>query len=217
MQRSATLSMGWIDSERGGDAVREKKFLVDLEQHTYISEKSHQEIIDLAGLNPAGYDNYLKGWVKTDGTIKIWVETIEDLAFRYWDQIKLCFRLLVKQQLTAQEKKTFAIVNRTERFAGMVRDFMGAKQLAYFEEKLGYAVHFSGQPKVAKGSRVVMLVNYKVDPGHYIFAGTHGTVLAPATAAAKRLRVKWQVAKNGLMKPKGSLELLTDRRILSLV
>jgi hypothetical protein len=216
-QAKGATSMGWIEGERGGDTVKEKKFLVDLEKHTYISEKSHQEIIDFAGLNPGGYDNYLKGWVKSDGTIKIWVETIEDMAFRYWDQIKLCFKILVKQNLTRQEAKTFAIVNRTERFAGVVKDFLlTANKHTFFEDQLGYAVHFYGQPKVAKGSKVVMLVNYKVDAQHFVFAGTHGVVLAPAGAAAKRLRIRWQNSKSGIMKPKGSVELLTDRRIISL-
>jgi hypothetical protein len=34
----------------GGDRIKEMKFLVDLQQHTYISEKSHQEIIDRADI-----------------------------------------------------------------------------------------------------------------------------------------------------------------------
>lgn len=206
--------MSWT----GGDKTKEMKFLVDLQSHTYISEKSHQEIIDFAGLNPSGYDNYLKGWVKNDGTIKIWVENIEDLVFRYWDQIKLGFKLLVKEKLTKKNAKTFAIVNRVERFAGKVEDFVVTRNKnAYFEDQLGYAVQFYGQPKVIKGSNVMLLVNYKVDKNRYIFAGTRGKVLVGAGAQAKKLRVKWSGSHSGLMKTRSGIELLTDRRILSLV
>jgi len=202
----------------GGDKTKEIKFLVDLQNHTYISEKSHQEIIDCAGLNPAGYDNYLKGWVKNDGTIKLWVETIEDIVFRYWDQIKLGFRLLLKERLTKKQAKTYAIVNRIERYAGIVQNFVETRNKTdYFEEQLGYAVQFYGQPKVPKGSTVMLLVNYKVDKNRYIFAGTRGKVLAAAGSQAKKLRVKWNKSHSGIMKSRGGIVLLTDRRILSLV
>ncbi len=202
----------------GNDRIKEMKFLVDLQSHTYISDKSHQEIIDFAGLNPAGYDNFLKGWVKNDGTIKVWVETIEDIVFRYWDQIKLGFRVLMKERLTRKEAKAYAIVNRVERFAGNVKQFLGTRNKnEYFENQLGYAVQFYGQLKVSKGSQVMMLVNYKIDKNRYIFAGTRGRILVPASNQAKKMRVKWQSSSNGYLKSRGGVELLTDRRILSLV
>ncbi|MBN1596089.1 hypothetical protein JW933_09210 [candidate division FCPU426 bacterium] len=202
----------------GGDKTKEMKFLVDLQHHTYISEKSHQEIIDLAGLNPGGYDNYLKGWVKSDGTIKLWVETIEDIVFRYWDQIKLGFKTLIKEKMTKKQSKTYAIVNRIERYAGVVQNFVSTRnKVDYFEDQLGYAIQFYGQPKVHKHSTVMMLVNYKVNGNRYIFAGTRGKVMVPASGQAKKIRIKWSASHNGLMKPKGAIALLTDRRLLSLV
>ncbi len=156
--------MSWTS---GGDRIKEVKFLVDLAQHTYISEKSHQEIIGRAGLNPSGFDNYLKGWVKSDGTIKIWVESIEDIVFRYWDQIKLGFRLLIKENLTRKKSKLYAIVNRVERYAGIIQDFMVTRsKQSYFNKKIGYAVHYYGQPKVVKGRPVIMLANYKLGGWH---------------------------------------------------
>jgi hypothetical protein len=207
--------MAWSES---GAKPREIKFLVDLEKHTYISDKSHQEIIDLAHLNPAGYDNYLKGWVKRDGTIKLWVETIEDLAFRYWDQIKLALKQLIKEDLTSQQAKTFAIVNRVERFAGVVRDFLAlASKNRYFEDKLGYVVHFSGQPKLAKGSEVLLLVNLKVADNRYVLTGARGKVLVSAGSQAKRLRIKWKSTTNGIMRPQSGLEMLVDRRLVAQV
>ncbi len=206
--------MSWT----GGDKIKEMKFLVDLQNHTYISEKSHQEIIDLARLAPAGYDNYLKGWVKADGTIKVWVESIEDIVFRYWDQIKLGFSLLVKEKITKKQAKTYAIVNRIERYAGVVNNFLATRSKnKYFEDQLGYAIQFYGQPKIAKNSSVMLLVNYKADKNRYIFAGTRGKVVATAGSQAKKLRVKWSVSHSGIMKKRGGIELLTDRRILSLV
>lgn len=207
--------MSWTT---GGDRIKEVKFLVDLAKHTYISEKSHQEIIDRAGLNPAGFDNYLKGWVRSDGTIKIWVESIEDIVFRYWDQIKLGFRLLIKENLTWKKSKLYAIVNRVERYAGIIRDFMITRsKQAYFDKKIGYAVHFYGQPKVAKGRPVILLVNYKLGANHYVFAGTKGKILVPASGRAKRIRVKWLSSSSGYMKTRSGVELLTDRRLLSLI
>lgn len=201
----------------GGDKIREMKFLVDLQNHTYISEKSHLEIIDQAKLSPAGYDNYLKGWVKNDGTIKLWVETIEDLVFRYWDQIKLGFHLLIKEKLTKREAKTYAIVNRIERFAGNVRHFLElGNRNKYLENQLGYAIQFYGQPKVAKNSKVILLVNYKVDKNRFLLAGTRGSVLSGAGSLAKKLRVRWQASRSGLLKPRGPIVLLMDRRTLSL-
>jgi len=207
--------MSWTT---GGDRIKEVKFLVDLAKHTYISEKSHQEIIDRAGLNPAGFDNYLKGWVRSDGTIKIWVESIEDIVFRYWDQITLGFRLLIKENLTRKKSKLYAIVNRVERYAGIIQDFMITRsKQAYFDKKIGYAVHFYGQPKVAKGRPVILLVNYKLGANHYVFAGTKGKVLVPASGRAKRIRVKWLSSSSGYMKTRSGVELLTDRRLLSLI
>ena len=197
---------------------KDKKFLVDLQKHTYISDKSHQEIIDLAGLHPGGYDNYLKGWIKRDGTLKIWVETIEDVVFRYWDQMKLAVRQLIREQLTEERAKTYALVNRIERFAGRVRDFVLIKNREqYFETQLGYTVHFYGLPAVTAGSRVMMQANLRVDGNRYLMAGTRGRVVRGGGARAKRLRVKWQGTHSGLMKPRAGVELLTDRRLLTLV
>ncbi|MCK5218121.1 hypothetical protein KAR10_01285 [bacterium] len=207
--------MSWTTE---GGRIKEVKFLVDLAKHTYISEKSHQEIIDRAGLNPAGFDNYLKGWVKSDGTIKIWVENIEDIVFRYWDQIKLGFNLLIKEKLTRKKSRLYAIVNRVERYAGVIQDFMlNRSKQSYFDKKIGFAVHFYGQPKVTKGRPVIMLVNYKLTGNHYIFAGTKGRVLVSAASQAKRIRVKWLGSSTGYMKTRGGVELLTDRRLLSLI
>jgi Tfp pilus assembly protein PilZ len=201
-----------------GSRPSEIKFLVDLEKHTYISDKAHQEIIDHAGLNPAGYDNYLKGWVKKDGTIKIWVETIEDLAFRYWDQIKLAFSMLMKEEVISRNSKTYAVVNRVDRFAGKVQDFLiSSSKNQYFENQLGYAVHLYGQPKIAKGSDVLMLVNFKLEEKRYVLAGTRGKVITPAGAQAKKLRVKWQNTVNGNMQHGRGVEVLVDRRLLTLV
>lgn len=202
----------------GQERPKEMKFLVDLEKHTYISEKAHQEIIDHAGLNPAGYDNYLKGWVRREGTIKLWVENIEDVVFRYWDQIKLAFRALVKENLTRPEAKTYAVVNRVERFAGVVNEFLANKSKnQYFENQLGYVVHFFGQARVPKGREVMLLVNYKLDGGRYLLAGTRGKLVVPASSAAKRLKVRWGNTVNAYHKARGSVELLTDRRILTLI
>ncbi len=207
--------MPWSEN---GAFSRDKKFLVDLEKHTYISDKSHQEIIDRAGLHPGGYDNYLKGWVKQDGTIKLWVENIEDVVFRYWDQIKLAFRLMLKEQLTSRQAKTFAIVNRIERFAGKVHDFLATRSKnEYFENQLGYAVHFYGQPKIPKGSPVMLLVNYKLPRNRYLLAGTRGRLLAAAGSRARHLRVKWQKTRDGYMRSRGGVVLLTDRRLLTSV
>ncbi|MEW6516146.1 MAG: hypothetical protein AB1439_04490 [candidate division FCPU426 bacterium] len=206
--------MAWT----GGDRIKEMKFLVDLQQHTYISDKSHQEIIDRAKLNPAGYDNYLKGWVKNDGTIKVWVETIEDIVFRYWDQLKMAVRTLIQERLTRREAKAYAIVNRVERFAGVVDSFLGGRsKQVYFENQLGYTVQFYGQMRVKAGSSVLLLVNYRLQPNRYLIAGTRGKVLAEAGSRAKRLRVRWIASHNGYQKPRGSVVLLTDRRLLSLV
>ncbi len=203
-------------SGKGAHPV-ELKFLVDLEKHTYISDKAHQEIIDHAGLNPAGYDNYLKGWVKKDGTIKIWVETIEDLAFRYWDQLKLAFSMLLKEQVVSEGSKTYAVVNRVDRFAGKVEDFLSfANKNQYFENQLGYAIHLSGHPKISKGTEVMLLVNYKLTQNQYVLAGTRGKILASAGAQAKKLRVRWQTTVNGYMQPGKSTEILTDRRLVAL-
>jgi hypothetical protein len=200
-----------------GSRPSEIKFLVDLEKHTYISDKAHQEIIDHAGLNPAGYDNYLKGWVKRDGTIKIWVETMEDLAFRYWEQIKMAFGLLLKEDVVSQASRTYAVVNRVERFAGKVEDFLAcSSRNQYFENQLGYAIHLYGQPKIDKGTDVLLLVNYKCKEGQYLLAGTRGKTLAAAGGQAKRLRIKWQRSVNGLMRPSKSVEMLTDRRLFTL-
>lgn len=205
--------MAWSES---GARPKEIKFLVDLEKHTYISDRSHQEIIDQAGLNPAGYDNYLKGWVKRDGTIKLWVETIEDVAFRYWDQIKLGFKQLVREKLTEEGAKAFAIVNRVERFAGRVSDFLKLQSKGqYFEDKLGYVVHFSGQPKVEKGSEVLLLVNLKIAEQRYVLAGTRGRVTATAGSRNKRLRVRWKATTSGYMKPMAGTEMLVDRRLVA--
>ncbi len=207
--------MPWSDR---GERPREIKFLVDLERHTYISDKSHQEIIDQAGLPPTGYDNYLKGWVRRDGTIKLWVETIEDVVFRYWDQIKLAFSHLVKEKITAYEAKTYALVNRVERYAGLVRDFLASRsQKQYFENQLGYVVHFYGQPKIARGAEVMLLVNFKLPGNQYILAGTRGKVLVPAGRLAKGLRVRWSRTVNGYHKARGRRDLLVDRRLLTLV
>lgn len=202
----------------GQERPREMKFLVDLEKHTYISEKAHQEIIDHAGLNPAGYDNYLKGWVKREGTIKLWVENIEDVVFRYWDQIKLAFRALLKEKLTQPQARAYAIVNRVERFAGVVQEFLTRKNKnTYFENQLGYVVHFFGEGKMPKGREVLMLVNYKLNGQRYLLAGTRGKLMTPAAANAKRIRVRWSNTYNGYHKARGSVELLTDRRLLTLI
>ena len=81
----------------------------------------------------------------------IWVENIEDLVFRYWDQIKLGFKLLIKEKITNKNAKTYAIVNRIERFAGLVQNFIEVKNKTnYFEDQLGYTVQFYGQPKIPK-------------------------------------------------------------------
>lgn len=156
--------------------------------------------------------------MKRDGTIKIWVETIEDLAFRYWDQIKLAFSLLLKEKVTRKDAKTFAVVNRVDRFAGLVQDFLAtSSRNQYFENQLGYAVHFYGQPKVNQGSEVLMLVNYKLENQRYLLAGTRGKVVQAAGPQARRLRVKWRATMNGTMKSMRGVELLTDRRLLTLV
>jgi hypothetical protein len=207
--------MAWSES---GAKPKEIKFLVDLQKHTYISDKSHQEIIDLAGLNPAGYDNYLKGWVKADGTIKLWVETIEDVVFRYWDQIKLGFKTLVARNLTGEKARIYAIVNRVERFAGTVKDFMRLRSKeTYFEDKLGYVVHFAGRPTVSKGAEVLLLVNWRVAPDRYLMAGTRGRVRTGAGARAKSLRVRWQKSVNGVFRRQGGVERLTDRRLIAVL
>jgi hypothetical protein len=204
--------MSWLSS---GGAEGEKKFLVDLQSNTFISDKAHQEIIDRAGLNPSGYDNYLKGWVKPDGTIKIWVETIEDIVFRYWDQLKLGMRVLMGENLIHRQNKIFAIVNRVERFAGMVKDLLtsGSKD-AYFDKKLGHAIQFYGHVGLTQGSEVMLLANYRVKPNHYIYAGTRGNIVYTARSNAKRVRVVWQQSASGYKKPRGRVTLLTDLRIV---
>jgi hypothetical protein len=207
--------MAW---SKGGERPQEIKFLVDLERHTYISDKSHQEMINQAGLNPAGYDNFLKGWVRRDGTIKLWVETIEDVVFRYWDQIKLAFGHLMKEKITTYDARTYAIVNRVERFAGKVQDFMRTRSKnTFFENQLGYVVHFYGQPKVASGSEVMLLVNYKLAANRYLVAGTRGRIVTASGRQAKRLRVRWSGTINGYHKARGGTEILIDRRLLTLV
>lgn len=201
----------------GNDKIKEKKFLVDLERHTYISEKSHQEIIDLAGLKPSGYDNYLKGWVKADGTIKVWVESLEDIVFRYWSQMKIAFRLLLKEDLTKNNAKTYAIVNRIERFAGVVKDFMHQKnKQQFYEDKIGYAIQHYGQPAMEKNTNVMLLVNYKINADRYILAGTKGKIVSKATGSSKKIRIKWKNSVSGYMKTRAGLEMLTDRRLISL-
>lgn len=207
--------MAWSES---GAKPKEIKFLVDLQRHTYISDRSHQEIIDHAGLDPAGYDNYLKGLVRADGTIKLWVETVEDVVFRYWDQIKLAFRTLVDRRMTAETARIYAIVNRVERFAGTVKDFLRTRtQRAFFEDKLGYVVHFAGQPTVAKGTEVMLLVNWRVAPDRYLLAGTRGRVLASAGVRARSLRIHWRSSASGVHRRLGGVERLTDRRLVAVL
>ena len=205
--------MIWGESDKG-----EIKFLVDLSNHTYISEKSHQEIIDQVGLNPSGFDNYLRGWVKPDGKIKIWVENAEDIVFRYWDQIKQGFKSLVKEKLVDNAFKIYAIVNRLERYTGKVKDYLASKSKEKFlEDKLGYVTYLHGQPKIVKGQTVIMLVNYRFETNKYVLAGTKGKIISPNGSEAKRLKVKWQYTRDGYMKKKSSAELAIDRRLLGMM
>jgi hypothetical protein len=104
---------------------KQPKFLVDLKNRVFVSEKPHQDIIDENGLDPAGYDNYFKGWVY-DKDAKVWVEQVNDLVFRYWDQAKVGFKRLVEEGLLSPSSRTIAVVDRREEKAGTVATSWGS-------------------------------------------------------------------------------------------
>jgi len=192
---------------------KQPKFLVDLKQRVYLSEKPHQDIIDEYGLDPAAYDNYFKGWVNTPDA-KVWVEQIEDLAFRYWDQAKVGFRKLVAEGLLTPRSKTYAVVNNSDKLAGTVADFLGKTVSTFADNRLGRPAYADILPGLKAGARFRLLSTVRVGKDRYLPRGVEGRLLRNVQGHPPRLAIRWAQSVSGSHRVKAALTENVDLRVL---
>jgi hypothetical protein len=189
------------------------KFLVDLKQRVFLSDKPHQDIIDEHGLDPAGYDNYFKGWVNGHDA-KVWVEQVEDLAFRYWDQARTGFRKLVSEKILTPRSRTIAVVNNSDRTAGTVADFLGLSNAAYADAKLGRPAYADLLPGLKAGAKFRLLSTVRIGTDRYLPRGVEGRLLKDVKGHPPRLEVRWAKSVSGTNRPKAAVSQAMDVRVL---
>lgn len=193
--------------------TKQPKFLVDLKNRVFLSEKPHQDIIDDNGLDPAGYDNYFKGWVY-EKDAKVWVEQVEDLVFRYWDQAKVGFAKLVEQGLLSPSSKTIAVVDRRDTPAGKVADFLGMNQGAFADARLGRMAYADLKPNFKAGMRFRLNATVRVARDRYLPRGVEGKLLKDLHGHPPVIWIRWARTQSSAHKPKAALSYSVDPRIL---
>ncbi len=192
---------------------KQPKFLVDLKNRVFVSEKPHQDIIDDNGLDPSGYDNYFKGWV-FGSDAKVWVEQMEDLAFRYWDQARVGFRKLVSDKLLTPKSRTFAIVNHSDCLAGTVADFLGLSQTAFTDARIGKEVMLDIFPKLTAGSKFRLRSTLRIGANRYLPRNVVGTLLRPVKGHPPKLSIRWAQSVSGTHHRMAAVTQAVDVRIL---
>jgi len=195
---------------------KEPKFLVDIRNRVYLSAKPHQDIIDENGLDPAGYDNYFKGWV-TNGQAKFWVDQLEDLVFRYWDQARLAFKALVDGEWLTRQSKTYAIEHGSDKFAGVVSDYLSASTYGSFADKhIGKAMSVVlGKESLKAGTTFKLVSTLRISSNRYIPKGATGILVRDVRGAKpKKLALRWDKTVSGFKKPMAGTLQPVDVRIL---
>ena len=192
---------------------KQPKFLVDLKNRVYLSDKPHQDIIDENGLDPAGYDNYFKGWVY-ESDAKVWVEQIEDLVYRYWDQAKVGFKKLVDETILTPASRAIAVVDRHDRPAGTVGDFLGLSHGAFADNRLGHAAFSDIRPGYKAGARFRLTATVRIGPDRYLLRGVEGKLLKDIHGHPPQAIVRWARTASGALRPKSAISHPVDMRIL---
>jgi hypothetical protein len=200
----------------GNILTQEQKFLVDLQDHIYISSKAHQIIIDEHHLDPAGYDNYAKGWITAEPKIKVWVEQFEDLVFRYWDQLRVAFRHLLRKKLVTSNCKLYAIVNHTDCLAGTIHNFLHPKDSASWIARYGtksLALNLSQAP-FPKDTSFKTLFTIRLKKNLYLSKNTTGKLLISTPRFHRKLKIRFEKSMTGLYQKKPAVIATLDRRVL---
>lgn len=193
---------------------KEPKFLVDLKNRVFLSAKPHQDIIDENGLDPAGYDNYFKGWV-TDAKAKFWVDHFEDLVFRYWDQARQAFRALVDGKWLSKSSKLFAIVNGRDQPAGIVADILGGAASSFADAHIGTAKSLDLKGSLKAGQLFRIRTTLRIGPNRYLWKDTQGRLVRDATSKhPKTLPIRWEKTVDGYKKKGPGTVQSVDVRIL---
>lgn len=205
--------VGRIGEKVEASMSKQPKFLVDLKNRVFVSEKPHQDIIDEQGLDPAGYDNYFKGWI-FDTDAKVWVEQIQDLVFRYWDQAKVGFQYLVDQKLLSPSSRTIAVVDRRDEPAGMVADFLGLNHETFANKRLGKVAAMNLRPYSKAGTRFRLLTNVRIGHDRYLPKDTEGRLLKDVYGRPPVLWIRWSHSMSGTHKPKSAVSYQVDPRVL---
>jgi hypothetical protein len=192
---------------------KQPKFLVDLKNRVFVSEKPHQDIIDDNGLDPSAYDNYFKGWVYGPDA-KVWVEQMEDLAFRYWDQARVGFKKLVAEDILTPRSKTYAIVNHADRLAGTVADFIGLSQTAFTDARIGKEVMLDILPKLSVGAKFRLRSTMRISANRYLQRNVVGKLVKPVKGHPPKLSIRWDHSMSGAHRRMGAVTQAVDVRIL---
>jgi len=194
---------------------KEPKFLVDLKNRVFLSAKPHQDIIDENGLDPSGYDNYFKGWV-IDAKGKFWVDQIEDLVFRYWDQARLAFRALVDGEWLTRSSKLYAIVNGSDQSAGTVADILGGAAGPFADRHIGKAMSVNlGSAALKAGTAFKITSTLRIAPNRYIGKNTIGHLVRDVRSPRpKTLPIRWEKTVDGYKKKIAGTVESVDVRIL---
>ncbi len=193
---------------------KEPKFLVDLKNRVFLSAKPHQDIIDENGLDPAGYDNYFKGWV-TDLKAKFWVDHMEDLVFRYWDQARMAFRALVDGEWLTKASKLYAIVNGRDENAGTVADILGGALGPFADKHIGTAKNLDLKGYLKAGQLFRIRTTLRIASNRYIWKDTQGRLVRDVrNAHPKTLPIRWEKTVDGLKKKGSGTVQSVDVRIL---
>jgi hypothetical protein len=193
---------------------KQPKFLVDLKNRVFVSEKPHQEIIDDNGLDPAGYDNYFKGWVNGSDA-KVWVEQVEDVVFRYWDQARVGFKELVSEKLLTPRSRTYAVVNNSDKPIGTVADFLGGKTLSAFaNNQIGVSTAAFLPGKIKAGSLFRLRSTLRIGPNRYLPRDTVGKLLKDVKGQPPKYLLRWARSISGNHRPMAAISYAVDARIL---
>jgi hypothetical protein len=195
-------------------ANKEPKFLVDLKNRVFLSAKPHQDIIDENDLDPAGYDNYFKGWV-TDAKAKFWVDHLEDLVFRYWDQARMAFRALVDGEWLTRTSKLYAIVNGRDEAAGVVADVLGGGASAFADSLIGTAKNLDLKGHLKAGQLFRIRTTLRIGPNRFLWKDTPGRLVRDVRNAHPRtLPIRWERTVDGFKKKAAGTVQSVDVRIL---
>jgi hypothetical protein len=192
---------------------KQPKFLVDLKNRVFVSDKPHQDIIDEQGLDPAGYDNYFKGWIY-ERDAKIWVEQVQDLVFRYWDQAKVGFKHLVDEKLLSSSSRTIAVVDRHDQPAGTVADFLGLSHDVFADKRLGKLTYGDIHPNYKAGARFKLNTMVRIGRDRYLPKNVEGRLLKDVHGHPPVIWVRWSRSVSGTLKPKAAVSYQVDPRVL---